>query len=143
MKNKIEPVFFKFILIGVLNTAIDFAVLNMLVLAFGTGNHGWLYLPFKTFSFMVAVVNSFICNKFWVFGHTKHFDIRELVLFLSVSGVGLVINVIAAFSIFQMLSNSQVVSPHVAANIGALAGTIIVLLWNFYGYKLVVFKKRI
>ena len=143
MKNKLEPIFLKFILIGVLNTAIDFTVLNMLVFAFGIGTNGWLYLPFKTFSFIVAVVNSFLCNKFWVFGHTKHFDIRELVLFLSVSGVGLMINVIAAFSIFQLLGNSQVVSPHVAANIGALAGTIIVLLWNFYGYKLVVFKKRI
>ncbi len=143
MKNKLEPIFLKFILIGVLNTTIDFTVLNLLVLAFGIGSHGWLYLPLKTFSFIVAVVNSFLCNKFWVFGHTKHFDIRELVLFLSVSAVGLAINVVAAFSIFQLLGNSAVVSPHIAANIGALAGTIIVLLWNFYGYKLVVFKKRI
>ncbi len=133
--------FIKFTLVGILNTLIDFVVLNILLITFGVGTYGRRYLVFKSLSFLVAVINSFFFNKHWVFEHTRYFNKKELISFLIVSGIGLVINVSISFIVFHQINGLYGIGGHLAANFGALAGTISVLLWNFFGYKLVVFKK--
>ncbi len=136
----------RFILVGVLNTAIDFAVLNILISAFGLGgNNHFLYIVFRSISFSVAVVNSFFWNKRWVFKRNRRVLHQygehtqfELGSFLGVSVVGLVINSLLALFFFSVMS--PVLPTFYAANIGALIGTCGALAWNFIGYKKFVFK---
>lgn len=130
----------RFIVVGVLNTAIDLAVLNALVLIFGLGFHGELYLFFKGISFIAAVSNSYFWNKYWVFEKNTTIDAKESSLFLTVSGAGFLLNVLVSSFIFALIQSTHLISLHLAANIGALAGTLAVLSWNFFGYKYVVFK---
>lgn len=121
------------------NTALDFIVLNALVYAFGTGTSGELFVFFKSASFFVAVTNSYLLNKWWVFEHDAARGAREPLIFLLVSSAGLVLNVSVSFAVFTLFA--QIVSPQFAANIGALAGSAVVFLWNFIGYRFFVFTQ--
>lgn len=137
--------FFKFFMVGILNTAIDFGVLNVLISIFGLTSDDIHYTIYKSISFTVAVLNSFFLNKFWVFRTkepmTKEVK-RELVVFLLVSLFGLFLNTLVSTVVFKI---GHIIYPPIAtqawANIGALAGSVIVLISNFFGYKLLVFKK--
>lgn len=132
--------FFKFACVGILNTAIDFIVLNALVLSFGAGPQGELFVFFKSVSFLAAVANSYLLNKIWVFEVSASRDAKEPALFFIVSALGLLINVSISFAVFA--AGARLFSPQIAANIGALLGTIGVLAWNFIGYRFFVFQKR-
>ena len=60
----------KFALVGVLNTAIDFGILNLLILITGFtagAGIGIINIP----SFTLAILNSYIWNRKWVFENAK------------------------------------------------------------------------
>lgn len=131
--------FFKFFSVGLLNTAVDFAVLNVCVYLFGTGAHGELFVFFKAFSFLVAVTNSYFFNKYWVFEHNTKIEVKETSLFFIVSCVGLLLNVSISLLIFTLFADQT--HEQIAANAGALMGTAIVFGWNFLGYRFFVFTR--
>ena len=131
--------FFKFFCVGVLNTALDFSVLNICIFFFGTGAHGELFVIFKSISFLAAVANSYILNKWWVFEHEVPASAKEPLFFFIISAIGFWINVSISYEVFSLFA--QKISPQLAANAGALVGTLVVLAWNFVGYRFLVFKK--
>jgi len=139
MKNIAQ--FLKFIFVGIVNTAVDLGVFNFLIFLFGAAT-GVLYIFFKTFSFFCAIINSYVMNKSFVFGSREDtFKKREFSLFLAVSLMGVLLNVSVAFLIYTLIYMYGNALPYyVAANSGAVAGSVMVLLWNFFGYKFFVFK---
>ena len=129
----------KFIIVGGLNTFLDFAVLNILISTSGIVA-GAGYSAFKGTSYLVALTNSYFWNKHWTFGVSKG-KRGEFLQFFIVSAIGFALNVGAASFIVNILTPAGGVSPAIWANIGALVGTLLALAWNFLGYKLVVFRK--
>jgi putative flippase GtrA len=136
------PVFFqfgKFVTIGFSNTAIDFGLLN-LFMYISHIERGLFFSLFKGFSFLFAVSNSFIWNKFWTFDHNYSEQLgKQFVKFLVVSGVAFIINVGVASVIVNVIGPVGKFSPTLWANIGAFASLGITLLWTFLGYKFIVF----
>lgn len=133
----------KFISVGVINTGVDFLVLNVLIWIFPIDGSTHLYTFFKAISFLAAVINSYVMNKYWVFSETQRTSkLHEGFLFLIVSGIGFVLNVAISTFVFSFVTNTFQIGHHIGANIGALVGSVLVLFWNFIGYKLFVFKKQ-
>jgi len=131
----------KFILVGGLNFLIDISVLSLLI--FSTGiTSGLLQSGFKAISFVVAVFNSFFWNKYWTFSYNKNKEVfKEFPQFLTVSTIGLLINVFVDY-IFVNKIPVFVVDLKSWAQLGAVIASIAALIWNYLGYKFIVFKKE-
>ncbi|MGB9681163.1 MAG: GtrA family protein [Minisyncoccia bacterium] len=132
--------FLKFILVGVLNTFIDFGLLNLLM--FLTKIYtGPFYALFKGISFSVAVVNSYFLNKRWTFQSGKKIIFSEFLKFLTISCFTLFINVSTAYYL-----NSQPpffnLSQEIWANLSAVGATIITTFINFFAYRYLFLKKK-
>ncbi len=139
MKNLTQ--FLKFTFVGIVNTAVDIGVFNFLIFIFGVAS-GASYILFKTISFSCAILNSFILNKSFVFNSKENaFNKREFSLFLAISFMGILLNVSVAFLIYTLIyMYGESLPYYISANIGAVSGSVVVLLWNFLGYKFFVFK---
>ena len=131
----------KFGAIGILNTAIDFAVLNILSRASGITAGlvlGGVNMP----GFIIAVVNSYFWNKLWVFRDRQQGEslLRDFPRFFAVTLIGVLINsglIIALTTYTPFLSG---IPAGTRLNIAKAAATLVTLCWNFIGYKLIVFR---
>ena len=131
----------KSFLIGILNTAIDFGVLNFLMGIFGITS-GVFYSIFKGISFSTATINSYFWNKFWAFGQKETSPgIKEFSKFASIALFGLLIHIFVASLIVNVIGPQFGISTKIWANIGALIAVFFGFSWNFLGYKFIVFKK--
>jgi len=135
----------KFVLVGALNTFLDWGVLNLLMFLTGIVL-GYGYTFFKGVSFLVGLLNSYFWNKFWTFKKRNQPTIRtatvgrEFLQFFIVSAVGFLLNVGMATLIVNVWGPHFNVTLKLWANVGAFGGTLVGLTWNFLGYKLIVFK---
>lgn len=131
----------KFVIVGGINTGIDFLVLNIEMALTGiTSGPGMLVL--NTISFSAATTNSFFMNKRWTFEDKG--AVQEGVKFsqfLLVSIVGIIINGGIVYLITSFTTPLFGLSPQLWANVAKLLATGISLIWNFIGYKFFVFKR--
>lgn len=138
------PVLFqlaKFVLVGALNTFVDLGVLNLLMFVFSV-SIGWLYSIFKAISFTCSVVHSYFWNKFWTYGKKETgVEAKELGKFFLIAGIGFILNVGIASFVVNIIGPQFGLSVKIWANIGAIIATVCVFMWNFLGYKFLVFKK--
>ncbi len=141
INKKLIIQFSKFIMIGFLNTGIDFAVLNLLMWQTGIYSGKYIIL-LNAVAFSVAVINSYFWNKFWIF-HAKETaqTAKEFTKFITITLIGMTINTTIVYSVTTLISPMFGLSVELWANIAKVAATGISLVWNFTGYKLIVFKK--
>jgi len=123
----------KFVLVGAFADVIDIKVFQLLF---------WL-LPFSLFfkgvSFLVATAIKYWWNKHWAFRqHEKDGTGREAVQFFLVTLVGLAINIVS----FYYFSEIQVgISKELWVESSIIFAALVAAIWNFLGYKFLVFKK--
>jgi len=140
--RRIIKQFAKFIIVGGINTGIDFLVLNTLIYITGIESGPSLFLLNST-SFSVAVINSYFMNKRWTFQDktkTEQVTVKFSAFFI-ISIIGLVINGLVLTSITTYIAPFFGLSALLWANFAKLFATGFSLVWNFIGYKLFVFKK--
>ena len=130
----------KFGVVGAANTAVDLGTYNLIILAVGGSTTVIGAMLFKGLSFTVAVINSYIWNRYWSFGKKDEATAGEFTKFVSVSVIGLVLNATITGAISYFAAANGIVSSTLATLAAAIA-SVLVLAWNFLGYKLFVFKK--
>lgn len=135
--------FSKFAVVGVLNSGVDFGILNSLILITGVVS-GAGFLAFKSVSVTLGVINSYLWNKYWTFDAVKSAEARrELIAFLSVTLVAVGLNVAGAHVIVNVIGAPSGISAKLWANVGAVSGAGLTLFTNFFGYKFFVFRKPV
>ena len=139
--GKLIPVvyqFTKFAAVGTLNSFINASIMNLLSLLTGVTSGVWIP-AFVTAAFFAAATNSFFWNKYWTFGARGGLGASEAVKFYTVTAIGWAWNVTVVSVVVNYL-RPESVSPEIWLNVGALVGIAASFLWNFLGYKYLVFK---
>lgn len=131
----------KSFLVGILNSFIDLGILNFLMWSFRVSS-GLPFTIFKSLSFSCSIINSYFWNKYWSFEkrETKPGP-KEFFQFFSVATGGFVINIVISSVLVNVIGPQFGVSEKIWANLGAIGAILCGFSWNFFGYKLIVFKK--
>lgn len=133
----------KFGLIGVANFIVDLGIFSLFIWMTGVAT-GSAIILFKVISVSIAIINSYIWNKFWSF-EEKHTDEetvrRQFFQFIAVSVVGLVLNTTITYSLITFAGSLTSIAAATWATISSATASIVVLSWNFIGYKFFVFKR--
>ena len=134
--------FSKFAVVGVLNSGVDFGILNLLMLITGLSS-GAAFLAFKSISVTLGVINSYLWNKYWTFNTSNSAADarREFMAFMVVTLIAVGVNVAGADVIVNVIGAPAGFSTKLWANIGAISGAGLTLFTNFFGYKFFVFRK--
>lgn len=133
----------KFVMVGFINTGIDFGVLNLLMFLTAIYSGRWIIL-LNSISFTVAVINSYLWNKYWTFkkqGSETGQVAREFSQFLVVSIVGMLLNSGIVYGISTFTPALFGLSSALWTNFAKILATVVSMSWNFIGYKFIVFKK--
>jgi putative flippase GtrA len=119
--------FIKFNAVGLINTAVDFAVFTLLV-ALKVN-----YVPAQVISYACGTLNSYIFNSRWTFQDKKDSP-RRIFAFVAVNLVALGVSIG-----IQALLNNEFGFKEIVSKLIALPFSIAV---NFIGNRLFVFKKE-
>lgn len=123
-----EPIvqFIKFNLVGIINTAVDFAVFTLLTIL------GMHHMISQVISYSCGVVNSYLWNKFWTFKQKRAVSGAEALKFIIVNIVSLGVSLIFLYIFRDKIGLHVMVSKVIA--------TLFSLVVNFTGNKFWVFK---
>lgn len=130
----------KFSLVGFSNVAVDFGVLNLLMWQANIYSGQWIIL-FNALSFAAAATNSYLWNKFWTFQAKESKSSTEFVQFFIVAIIGALINTGIVYGLTTFISPIFGLSKKLWANLAKVLATFVSLVWDFIGYKFIVFKK--
>lgn len=133
--------FAKFLIVGGSNFLVDLSVLNLFIALTGIGA-GFYAAAFKAASFLMAMSWSFVWNKFWTFRATSIDRVSlQFAGFFAVSVLGLAINVGTFTLVNDAVGPRAGIDQRTWASVAAAAAAIAGLLWDFTGYKFVVFRR--
>ncbi len=118
--------FLKFVIAGILSVMLEFFILIVLVEKFDVN-----YLAANTVSFLITNIFNYLLSRFWVFGKSHRRIRYEILLFFSTTSVGLLIN---QGVMWVLVSHYQVYYK-----IAKLFAIVIVVIWNFWSKKFLVF----
>jgi putative flippase GtrA len=142
--------FGRFVAVGFTNAAVDFGVMYLLLVMLDVsettkgGTYFAWYGIIKGSSFLVAMLLSFIWNKYWVFGAgNSRSGGAELGRFIAVSVSAWLINIAVATSIASWVHPLFGITQNGWQGFSAIIASAVALAFSFTGYKLAVFRERI
>jgi putative flippase GtrA len=128
-----------FIIIGFLNTAIDFVVLNLLIVLTHRDSGIWL-ITYTCLGFLIAVINSYVLHTCLTFqgqaSRPSHYFIR----FAMINAVGMIINSSIVWLLVLILSAGKF-PMMVAINVSKVPATLCSFMWNYLATKRWVFER--
>lgn len=128
---------FRYLLIGTINTAIDFGILFMLTWFISTPKE-----LANIISTTIAFAFSFVANRSFTFRSRTSNVRRQLLLFTLVTLFGLWVIQTIIIALLAPIFISFNLSQSVALLISKLIATVASLIWNYLLYTNVVFKDK-
>lgn len=126
----------RFGLVGIANTALDFAILFILVGA------GLDKIPANYISTGISFVFSFFVNKSFTFKSKSGNVLRQFAIFLAITMVGLWILQPLAITVVSWMLSGTGWEDWIILFIAKVIATGVSLVWNYLFYSRLVFKKN-
>lgn len=132
----------KYILVGIFVTIIDLKLFEFLVWIFSLFLTAINPVISKGISFLISTYIKYWGNKHWTFEKPEKEGIRqEIFQFVIVTIIGLTIDV-SSFFYFTKIMGPQLGTPEdVWIKLSVIFAALVAAVWNFLGYKFLVFKK--
>lgn len=142
----------RFVFVGVINTLVDFTILNILVFVFDLNN-----ILANTISVSIAMFVSYILNNIVVFRYQGKNHARNILLFIAITAFGLFIlqNLVIyllvhiiqfpadlVISVLQALGFENYSQEFIALNFAKAVATGVTMIWNYFMYKKYVFNDK-
>ena len=125
---------------GALSAFIDLGILNIFSLIFRIYS-GPLILIFNSVGFLIATTNAYFWNRLWAFKtDTGRPNLKEYARFICVTFTGLLLNTGIVYLLTTVIGPPIGVSEPVWENIAKFTAIIPNVMWNFVGYKFIIFK---
>lgn len=138
----------RFLLVGVVNTTLDFLLLNMFTLVFGI-----YFVLSNILSVIICIFISYTLNHYFVFHKKEGIKLHTILTFFAVTGFSSlalqsIIIIGMHWTLNTQFSRSLIIVSDIADNqtlelniIKALAVGV-GMVWNFMFYKYIVFKEK-
>lgn len=134
IKNSSQKV--RFLLVGGINTAIDFGLLFLL------RSFGLPVITSNIISTTAAFCFSFFANKKYTFKTTDTNIVREIVFFVAITLFGLwVLQTVVIYVVTAAFSGLNI-PESLTLLIAKLVATVVSLVWNYTMYSRVVFARQ-
>lgn len=131
----------KFVLVGAFATVIDYGLFNFFIWTFS------FFFPIgkitaKAISFIFSTALKYWGNKYWTFSkHEKEEIAKEILQFFIINLAGLIIDVAAFYYFTRIMGEQFGFSYAYWIKFSVILAAITSSVWNFLGYKFLVFKK--
>jgi putative flippase GtrA len=129
---------FRFIIVGALNTFIDFGLTNLLVYLLRPEQSLALF-SISLFASFIATINSYFMNRTWTFQQQNNKNLLEAIRFFAIAGLALLVNASMFLFSFHFLSQKWGVGGFLGLNIAKCFGAASGLGFSFIGYRFIVF----
>ncbi|MDO8486466.1 MAG: GtrA family protein [Candidatus Staskawiczbacteria bacterium] len=132
----------KYFLVGIFVTVIDLKLFELLIWIFSFFYTAINPIISKGISFLVSIFIKYWGNKHWTFEKPGKDGLKsEIFQFVIVTIVGLGVDV-GSFYYFTKIMGSQFGTPeNVWVKLSVIFAALVAAVWNFIGYKFLVFKK--
>lgn len=127
MNNKLIKQIIKFGIVGGLAFLIDYLILFLL-----TDVVGIYYLISSIISFIVSVVFNYILSIIWVFDVNKKQTVKEFLIFIILSAIGLLINLVIMYLLVDI--------ANIYYMFAKIVSTAVVMVYNFITRKKIIEK---
>ncbi|MDD5639544.1 MAG: GtrA family protein [Candidatus Pacebacteria bacterium] len=138
--KKVFYEFGKFLTVGAINSFVDFGTLNILSYIFKI-NSGEGIIVINAVSFSLAIISSYLFNKFWTFGQEKYFFSKEIAFFLMINIFTGILNTAIVFT-GTTFFNHYGIGNILWLNFIKIIASVFSAGFNFLGYKFIVFTKK-
>jgi len=128
INKKLIKQLFRFGIVGGIAFIIDYLVLYLL-----TDIVGMYYLISSIISFTVSVIFNYILSIIWVFDVNKKQTIKQFLIFIILSVIGLGINSLIMYLMVDVLFTHYMIAK--------IFSTVIVMIYNFISRKIFIEKK--
>jgi putative flippase GtrA len=129
----------KFAAVGFLNTAINFAVLNIFSLATGIAA-GLSVGEYNIPATAIAATNSYFWNKYWVFSGISRGSSSDPLKFVFVTVIGLLARSGVLYFVTSFVSHGNIAAG-AWLNIANVLATLVGICVDYLGYKFIVFVR--
>lgn len=127
----------RFVIVGGINTAIDFIILFSLFNLLGLP---WFFS--NIISTSVALCFSFYANKTFTFRHTGKNTKNKIIIFLAITLFGIWGLQTIIIALVKSTLGPFIVNDNIILAIGKIAATCVTLVWNYMMYRRFVFKSE-
>ncbi len=127
LNNNLIKQILKFGIVGGLAFLIDYGVYTLLISVFDV-----YYIIASIISFTLSVIFNYILSIKWVFDVKKKQGVKEFIIFVILSIIGLILNSIILYLSVELM--------HIHKLIAKIIATFIVMIYNFITRKIFVEK---